>query len=241
MQKGNKNFTTFFFSQHIKNESIVLEGDEFIHCIKTLRNEIGNSVSILDGLGNEFLCTIESISKNNCSLKIISTLKNQEKKNSLFLAVTPTKNSDRFEWLVEKCVELGVSKIQPIITEKTEKFRLNLERLNRISIAALKQSGNLYLPEILEPIKYSQFIKNDFNEFENKLIAHCKVDTLEKLKPEYLNGKTIIAIGPEGDFTLNEIELSTQNNFKEISLGSQRLRTETAALFVCSAYLFANL
>jgi len=241
MQKGNKNFTTFFFSRNSSNQNIVLEGDEFIHCIKTLRNEIGNSIHVLDGLGHEYLCEITDVAKGSSTLQISSIIRSQEKNNALFLAVAPTKNSDRFEWLLEKCVELGVNKIQPIITEKTEKFRLNFERLNRISIAALKQSGNLYLPEILEPMKYSQFIKNDFGNFSNKLIAHCQNSNMENLRTENLKGNTIVLIGPEGDFSVQEIELSKQNNFKEISLGNQRLRTETAAMFVCGIYHFCNL
>jgi 16S rRNA (uracil1498-N3)-methyltransferase len=241
MQKGNKNFTTYFFSNNNSGEHIILENDEFIHCIKTLRNEIGNSIQVLDGLGHEYFCEIIDVAKSNCTLKIISTVRKEEKKNTLFLAVAPTKHSDRFEWLLEKCVELGVDKIQPILTEKTEKFRLNLERLNRISIAALKQSGNLYLPQIMEPIKYSQFIKKDFSSFSNKLIAHCQNSELKNLKTANLKGNTIFLIGPEGDFTLLEIELSKQNNFEEISLGTQRLRTETAAIFVCGAYHFSNM
>ena len=241
MQKGNKNFTTFFFSQNCSNENIILEGDEFIHCIKTLRNVIGNSIHVLDGLGHEYHCEITEISKIRATLKINLIKRFEEKLNNLFLVVAPTKNSDRFEWLIEKCVELGVDKIQPIITEKTEKFRLNIERLNRISVAALKQSGNLYLPKILEPIKFSQFLKNDFSIFSHKLIAHCHNAELAKLRDENLIGNTIILIGPEGDFSMSEIELSKENKFDEISLGSQRLRTETAAIFVCSAYHFANL
>jgi 16S rRNA (uracil1498-N3)-methyltransferase len=241
MPKENKNFTTFFFSKNCSHDYIVLENDEYIHCIKTLRNEIGNSIHVLDGLGHEFYCEITEISKNTCTLRIKETKRSEEKKNALFLAVAPTKNSDRFEWLLEKCVELGVNKIQPIVTEKTEKFRLNLERLNRISIAALKQSGNLFLPDILEPIKYASFIKNDFAGFSNRLIAHCQKADLPNLKPQDLKGSTLVLIGPEGDFTIHEIEISKQNSFTEISLGMQRLRTETAAIFVCGAYHFSNL
>ena len=240
MQRGNKNFTSYFFSNNNSGEHIILENDEFIHCIKTLRNEIGDSIYVLDGNGHEYFCEISDVTKSNCTSKIISIVRNEEKKNTLCLAVAPTKQSDRFEWLLEKCVELGVDKIQPIITEKTEKFKLNTERLNRISIAALKQSGNLYLPQILEPIKYSQFIKKDFSNFSNKLIAHCKNIELKNLKTSNLIGNVIVLIGPEGDFTLQEIEHSKQNNFEEISLGTQRLRTETAAIFVCAAYHFSN-
>jgi 16S rRNA (uracil1498-N3)-methyltransferase len=241
MQKGNKNFTSYFYSNKFSGEHIILENDEFIHCIKTLRNEIGNSIYVLDGNGHEYFCEISDVAKGYCTSKIISTVRKEEKKNALFLAVAPTKQSDRFEWLLEKCVELGVDIIQPIITEKTEKFKINTERLNRISIAALKQSGNLYLPQILEPIKYSQFIKKDFSNFSNKLIAHCKNAELQNLKTSNLKGNVIALIGPEGDFSLQEIELSKQNNFKEISLGTQRLRTETAAIFVCATYHFSNL
>lgn len=150
------------------------------------------------------------------------------------MAVAPTKLNDRFEWMLEKMTEIGVDEITPIISQRSERKVLKLERMNRIIVSAVKQSWKAFKPILNEPVKYNDFING--NTFDQNFIAHCNNgcgnDT--HLKKLALPNKSIgVLIGPEGDFTETEVALATQNNWIKIGLGSERLRTETAGLVSC--------
>lgn len=145
------------------------------------------------------------------------------------LAISPTKNNSRIEWLLEKVTEIGIKEIVLLDCERTEKTNVKYERLHNILISAMLQSRQVYLPELRNLIKFDAIVKN--NLYEEKYIAHCLHDENKiDLKTIRTNASQIILIGPEGDFTQNEINLALAENFKPVSLGHTRLRTETAGL-----------
>lgn len=232
-----------FYSQNISDNICILPEDEMQHCIKVLRKKIGDSVHIMDGKGNLFLAEITEISKKECRLKINSTVESTDKKNVLTMAVAPTKNIERFEWFLEKAAELGISKVIPFVSQNSERSIIKPERLEKVIVSAMKQSGNLLKPEISELTNFQTLIKSLSNSFSgDKFIAHCK-DEFEKQELFSVLTKqeeTLILIGPEGDFTKEEVELCLTSGFKSVTLGKSRLRTETAALYACAAVKIFN-
>ncbi|NND31456.1 MAG: RNA methyltransferase, partial [Saprospiraceae bacterium] len=154
----------------------------------------------------------------------------------LHLAIAPPKNPSRFEWMVEKITELGIDAITPIVTGRSEKFRLKQDRLQKIAISALKQSGNSFLPTINKVTHFGEVIPLLTN-YNNKFIAHCQTEGLPHLAGYSLGShETVILIGPEGDFTLDEIDLAVKAGFTAVSLGNSRLRTETAGFYVTTLH-----
>jgi 16S rRNA (uracil1498-N3)-methyltransferase len=148
------------------------------------------------------------------------------------LAIAPTKNSDRMEWMLEKCCELGLASLRFLECAHSEKTRVNLERLERVALSAIKQSGNLWLPEVLPVMKFSQWAHESFDGI--RYLAHCAEGT--KNKAESIQTPVCIAIGPEGDFSSEEILLALQLGMRPLSLGQTRLRTETAGLVACTLF-----
>ena len=146
----------------------------------------------------------------------------------LHIAIAPTKNMDRYEWFLEKATEIGIDEITPIICEHSERKVITTERCNRILLSAMKQSLKYHLPKLNEAITLKDFLKQDFEG--NKYIAHCEEGNKTELRTEIKEERTLILIGPEGDFSPTEIEMALQNQFKAVSLGTSRLRTETAGL-----------
>jgi 16S rRNA (uracil1498-N3)-methyltransferase len=201
-----------------------LSEEESKHGIRVLRLSKGDYLTLLDGKGHEFkACVVEDHPKK-CVVEISEVIFHSPTP-IIHVAVAPTKNMDRMEWFLEKATELGLSKCSIFISKNSERTQVKLERLEKIAISAMKQSKRFYLPEI-------EFI-SDFRKliemYPNGYIAHCIEDKSKlSLKGIELN-KTII-IGPEGDFTKDEVQLSFSNGYKPISLGEFRLRTETAAL-----------
>jgi 16S rRNA (uracil1498-N3)-methyltransferase len=158
----------------------------------------------------------------------------------LLLAVAPTKNQGRFDTMVEKCTELGCSQFIPLISRHSERRNINLDRLKKITVSALKQSGRLYLPQVSTAHLFDELIEK-IKDYEQKFIAHCHIATLPFLgKLAERGGKVAVLIGPEGDFSREEVEKSKAYGFEEVSLGSYRLRTETAGMFVCSILATVN-
>jgi 16S rRNA (uracil1498-N3)-methyltransferase len=208
-----------------------ITGDEAKHLAKVLRKKIGDSIIVTDGKGKGFEAIINSIIPN----EVIGTVSNEIfSKNELaikvHLAVAPTKNSDRFEWMVEKATELGVHEITPVICERSERKTINIQRLEKIALAAMKQSGRFYLPKIHEAV----LLKN-FSPAENeKFIAHCLEKEKKELSSFDFKKSVVVLIGPEGDFAPNEIEMCLKKNYVPVALGASRLRTETAGVYVMS-------
>jgi len=219
------------FIGQITNDTALLSGDEARHFIKVLRGKIGQEINITDGNGKMCKGYVNLISNHSVEIKLTSMINDFEKRDyRLHIAIAPTKSMDRIEFFLEKAVEIGIDEISFLKSFHSERKNINLERTSKIIQSAVKQSLKAYVPVINDLVKFSDFLKR--NHTEKKLIAHCSKNynrenfhSISKPKTDYL-----ILIGPEGDFSNEEIELAEKHGFKGISLGNQRFRTETAAL-----------
>lgn len=221
-----------FFGK-IHQDIAVLNEEESHHFAKVLRGNEGDLVHVTDGKGNLAKVEITSISKKVVEGKIIELKTNFEKKNYyLHVAIAPTKTMERLEFFLEKATEIGIDEITFLQTFHSERKNIKVERIEKIIQAATKQSLKAYLPKVNDLTKFNDFIKSDFEGFV-KCIAHCESDiertplrTVLENNPQ----KILLLIGPEGDFSKEEIISAEEQNFTGISLGHQRFRTETAAL-----------
>lgn len=223
----------FFFSDKLDGVHGELNENESLHAIRVLRMQIGQVFLCANGNGTIYQCEISEVKGKTLFFKIISEIPDISKRNySLHLAVAPTKNIDRFEWFLEKATELGVDEITPLICQNSERTRMNPERLERVILAAAKQSMKSKLPKLNEAVRFKEFVQSTINS--QVFIAHCKPGEKSYLYAAYIGGNTTICIGPEGDFTQEEIALAESKGFKSIGLGKSRLRTETAAISACN-------
>ncbi len=223
-----------FFKKNIKENNFFLDKYESKHICKVLRKKEGEIIYFTDGSGNLITTKILIADTNKTHLQVIKKeLKSKEHNYQLHLAISPTKNIDRFEFFIEKATEIGIDEITPIICERTERKTIKKERINKIIISAVKQSLKYYTPKLNSLINFNNFIKKDFKD--EKYIAHCKKGKKKLISQIKPNNKIIIIIGPEGDFSDSEIALALEHNFKQISLGNSRLRTETAGIFATNA------
>ena len=222
-----------FYNPDISSDKYILPEPESKHCIKVLRLKTGDTIHLTDGMGK--LCETRIIDDNikKCTLEIIRVQKEVGKRNyKIHIAVAPTKNISRFEWFLEKATEIGIDEITPVICEHSERKLIKTERLNKVITSAMKQSLKTYYPKLNKAIKYKDFIKNDFKG--NKFIAYCTDEYRNTLKNIYQKGTdALILIGPEGDFSEEEIKKAINTGYTPVSLGESRLRTETAALVAC--------
>ena len=223
-----------FYSPEITNENNFLPEVESRHAIKVLRKNEGDTLQVIDGKGGFYEVEVTSANYKKCGFRILNKKENYNPiPYQLHIAIAPTKNIDRFEWFLEKATEIGITEITPILCENSERRVIKEERLNKVLISAMKQSGQAYLPKLNPLTKLSDIIKSQTNEL--KYIAHCEEQNQKLLKEIYkISSPTLLLIGPEGDFSNNEIKLALDNNFKPISLGNNRLRTETAGVVVCN-------
>lgn len=219
-----------FYDPNITREtaSYQLNEAESRHICKVLRLKEGNSIGLLNGKGLYTETQITDANPKRCRVEIISKTQEQPPSFSVHIAISPTKMNDRMEWFVEKATELGVTEITFLLSKNSERKAIKLDRFQNIAISAMKQSKRLYLPKINDLTKVDVFIKNNPNGF----IAHCYEGKKQNLL-ELFDSSSPILIGPEGDFTPEEVSLAKQNDYKEITLGENRLRTETAGLYVC--------
>jgi 16S rRNA (uracil1498-N3)-methyltransferase len=214
-----------------------LNEEESMHAIKVLRLKEKDLIHIIDGKGNLYEAEINKAHAKKCGFRIL-TDKNEKKKHSYYLhiAIAPTKNIDRIEWFVEKAVEIGIDEITFLQCEHSERKNINQERIEKIAVSAMKQSMNLYLPILNEMTSFSKFLS--LPKKENCFIAHLEDGERKLFKKEINNSENIlILIGPEGDFSKEEIKEALAQRYVPVSLGESRLRTETAALaacFICS-------
>ncbi|ANI88795.1 16S rRNA (uracil(1498)-N(3))-methyltransferase [Arachidicoccus ginsenosidimutans] len=199
------------------------------HAVQVLRMKTGERLQLTDGNGLLATATIISSGKKNCVVQIDATENFPYMNKNICLAVSPTKNNARLEWLLEKVTEIGMRKIILLNCERTEKTNVKYERLHNILVSAMQQSRQVYLPELIAPTAFEQVVQE--NIYEEKYMAHC-VDNEQKtgLKTTDSAKSKIILIGPEGDFTKEEIQLALDNKFQPVSLGNTRLRTETAGI-----------
>jgi len=217
-----------FYLENPKDE-IILSTEESKHATKVLRKKEGDILNFTDGKGDFYKAEITVADSRKSRLKVVSTEQKEKQHNyHLHIAIAPTKNMDRFEWFLEKATEIGIDEITPIICTHSERKKIKTERCNRILLSAMKQSLKFHVPKLNEAMSLSDFIKQDYKG--TKYIAHCEDGEKKELKRVNKTEKTIILIGPEGDFSPKEIELALQNQFKAVSLGTSRLRTETAGI-----------
>ena len=229
-----------FYINNLESDFQELGKEESNHCIRVLRMGIGDELHLTDGSGLLCKAHIVSADAKRCSLQIVERHYEYQKRNHyLHLAVAPTKNMARFEWFLEKAVEMGIDEITPLICKHSERTSINMERLDKVVVAAMKQSLKAYKPTLNNPIRISEFIKQHFAG--EKYVAYCEGDDRKLLKDLYTRGTDcLILIGPEGDFSKEEVDNLIANNYKPISLGDCRLRTETAALASCFFINFIN-
>ena len=217
-----------------------LSEEESKHCVRVLRLKDGDQVQLIDGKGNIYTAAITNAYPKRTQLQIVSVQNDFHKRNHyLHIAIAPTKNIERLEWFLEKATEIGIDEISLIICQRSERKEAKAERLNKIITSAIKQSIKAWHPVLNEPTPFSKLISTPFEG--QKFIAHCEPGDRHALKHEFKPfGKYLILIGPEGDFTSKEIEDALNNDFKAITLGESRLRTETAALEACFEINFLN-
>lgn len=220
------------FYGEINDKTGRLNEADVIHATKVLRKKAGDTIFITDGKGNLAQGTIQLATKKNVEVAIDS-IQTFPKPNKLHVAIAPTKTNDRFELFLEKATEIGISEITPVICYHSERKKVNTERYQKILISAMKQSQNFHLPKLNAPITLTDFISQA--DAKTKYIAHCEDETKQSLTEKE---DALVLIGPEGDFSMDEINLAIQNGYVPLTLGSSRLRTETAG--IVTTVLFNN-
>lgn len=219
--------------------TIKLGNDESFHCIKVLRKHVGDTIHVTDGCGNLYKGQILDQDTKKCSVLLFEVIHETDKRQfRLHLAVAPTKNIARFEWFLEKATEFGIDEITPLICEHSERVQIRIDRLQKIILSAAKQSLKTFLPIVHEPVKFKDFIQ--LNHPAARFVAYVEEHQTLHLKNAYEGGNCVILIGPEGDFSKDEMQSAEKSGFKAISLGPSRLRTETAAIAACHIINLAN-
>lgn len=208
-------------SFHILNE------EESKHACRVLRLRIGDQISILNGIGTEFIGTIIEDHPKHCKVEIISKTTEKQSKSELHIAISPTKIIDRIEWFLEKSTEIGITEITPINCSNSERKQIKEERLEKILVAAMKQSKRLFLPKLNPLVDFDTFLRHH----STGLIAHCYDAPKNTIEEVFEMKNCPILIGPEGDFSIQEVEKALKSGYKTITLGKNRLRTETAGLY----------
>ncbi len=215
-----------------------LNEQESHHCINVLRHQIGDEINITDGKGSLYRCTIESTTKKNLVAHINQTLVS-EPPLPVHICVALTKNIERYEWFAEKAIEIGATAITPLICTRSERRKINLERLQRIVISAAKQSTKLYLPQVNEPVKFADILKNKQEDI--RVILHTYPTKKDHLFNVIERGKSVMClIGPEGDFSEEEVQQAKENGFRDATLGEEILRVETAAVVTTNIIKLKN-
>ena len=213
--------------------------EESKHIVKVLRKSTGDTLFITNGKGWLFTAAIAIADIRSCLVTITHKELKQKHPYHLHLAVAPTKMNDRYEWFLEKATEIGIDSITPIICEQSERKVIKTDRFEKIIQSATKQSLNCYLPKLNNAISFKEFINQTFKG--QLFIAHCEETDKKSLKQELKPKQDItVLIGPEGDFSVKEIEMALSNGFIPVTLGDTRLRTETAAIVACQSVAFIN-
>ena len=230
-----------FYAPGIEGSNHTLDENESKHCIRVLRMAYGSPVKLIDGKGNLFEGFISKPDVKKCTIEITDIRENFENRNyRLHIAISPLKNPERFEWFIEKSVEIGIDEITPIICKNTEKQTIKQERTENIIISAMKQSLKARKPSLNAPVGFREFISGTHTGI--KMLAHCNSELHRKSINELysLGSEAVIMIGPEGDFSIEEAEAALKQGFSHIHLGPARLRTETAGIAACHSVYFIN-
>lgn len=230
-----------FYTPNISNTdtSFTFDREESRHIIKVLRKKEGDTIYLTNGKGSLFTAEITFAADKKCTVAVTTEQTSEPLPYYLHLAVAPTKMNDRYEWFLEKATEIGISEITPIICDHSERTVFKAERFEKIVQSAMKQSLQYYLPKLNAPIAFKDFIDKEQSGLQ--FIAHCEETNKKLLKNELQpQQKTTILIGPEGDFSVKEIEIALKRNYIPVSLGNTRLRTETAAIVAAHSVAFVN-
>lgn len=230
-----------FYNPSLDNsfKQFYFTAEESKHIVKVLRKKAGDILYITNGKGVLFEAEIITADIKKCKAQLISEDKTIPKSYSLHLAVAPTKMNDRFEWFLEKATEIGISEITPILCEHSERKIIKPERLEKVLQSAMKQSLQTVLPKLNPLVTFDKFLEQTKGNL--KLIAHCEKGEKVELKRRLQADKdVVILIGPEGDFSKKEIKKAIESNFSPVSLGRNRLRTETAAIYACTVVSILN-
>jgi 16S rRNA (uracil1498-N3)-methyltransferase len=220
----------FFYNEEFAEGISVLNEETSRHIAQVLRMKVGEQILLTDGKGKIQTAEITKDHKKATEVRIVSTERKGKSSKRISIAISPIKNTARFEWFLEKATEIGVAEIIPILCERTEKERFRHDRMNNILISAMLQSRQAWMPVLHEPVKFSEVIKQ--STYQQKFIAHCIEDEKRTLAEQKLQStdSIITLIGPEGDFTNAEIKAALDSGYTPVSLGETRLRTETAGL-----------
>jgi 16S rRNA (uracil1498-N3)-methyltransferase len=229
-----------FYAPDIKSNTYILPEEESKHVIRVLRLSTGDIIHLTDGLGGYYTAAIATDHPKRCELIITDFTPEFGKRNySVSIAIAPIKNIDRFEWFLEKSTEIGIDHIYPVICARSERRIIKPDRLNRVITSAMKQSMKAYHPVLHEQLDFRSFILEKYPSA--RFIAHCGNSPKTLLKDEIKpGGENIILIGPEGDFTPEELEAAYSKGFSPVSLGESRLRTETAGVIACHTVALIN-
>jgi len=229
-----------FYTPDIKGKTYQLDEIESKHCVKVLRLKEEDIIHLIDGVGTLYKAKIIQAHPKRCKVECIESQSEFGKLHyKLHIALAPTKNIDRTEWFLEKCTEIGIAEFTPLLCQHSERKIVKHDRLFKVITSAVKQSLKTYHPKLNELTKFKELVHADFEG--DKFIAHCYAGEKRLLKEICQpNKNTLILIGPEGDFSPQEVQLAKANGFIEISLGTSRLRTETAGVVACNIISLTN-
>lgn len=228
-----------FIAYKNEGEKLFFGGDEAWHCAKVLRMKPGETIRVIDGAGNAWEAKLLQVHEKECTAQAEKTFPVQQRKAPLHIAIAPTKNMDRVEWFTEKATELGIARITFILSKNSERKMIRTDRIRKIAESAVKQSMQSFIPDVTGPLEVSKFIEEMKHSPAKRFIAHCDEGIKNELKSVLAQGEDcIFLVGPEGDFTKEEIALALQSGFVPVSLGESRLRTETAGVYVAGVVRF---
>lgn len=223
----------FFYIESFdpSSKQILLDEETSRHAVQVLRMKEGEKINLTDGKGNLINAEIIEAHKKHCGVKIQTVTYEPQATRQTTIAISLLKNTNRFEWFLEKATEIGITEIIPLICERTEKQKFRFDRMKGICISAMLQSQQVWLLTLLEPKPFNHLAIQQFDNTQ-KFIAHCDEGNKHALKDPQIrtSAHSLICIGPEGDFTKGEIEMALKSDFIPVSLGETRLRTETAGI-----------
>lgn len=228
-----------FYCPDIQNSTHLPESESH-HAIRVLRLQAGDEIDIVDGVGGFYKAVITNPHPKHCEFELRDSVFEFGKRNyNLHIAIAPTKNIERFEWFVEKCTEIGIDEITPVICRFSERKIIKPKRIEKIIVSASKQSLKAYFPKLNPICNFDEFLNN--NSSKLNFIAHCHETEKTPLQDVYKKGADcVIMIGPEGDFSPDEVKKAAEKGYQAISLGSSRLRTETAGVIACHTVSLIN-
>lgn len=229
----------FFCENLTLNFDVILSQEESYHAAQVLRMRNGEIIHLTDGLGHLFKGELINVDSKKSLVRITEEVPQMSVSTNLHIAIAPTKNIDRFEWFLEKATEMGIAEITPLICRYSERKEVKPERLNKVIVSAAKQSHHFLFPKLNPIVKFEEFIK--ITTAEDKFIAHCEPSDKNDFGKSIANKRdSLLLIGPEGDFSEQEIQLAISNSYSPVSLGESRLRTETAGVYACAVFNALN-